>query len=493
MEKPNRSTLTGDRAASAGRRHAVVIGGSMAGLLAGRVLADHFDQVTIIERDTYSDAPVPRQGVPQANHLHVLLARGLQIMEQLFPGLRGELMAAGAVAIESGSDLAWLTPAGWGLRFDAGVPILAFSRPLLDWAIRRRLQAVRNIRFMEASEVTELLPNADRTGVEGVAVRSRLQAVGTTVSLEAETSDDERLPADLVVDASGRGSRAPRWLAALGYTPPNETVVNAHLGYASRLYERAADFAPTWKAVLLQAAPPARVRAAVLFPIEGGRWILTLCGGDRDYPPTDETGYLNFAESLPSPIVHDTIKGATPVSPIYQYRATENRLRCYEQMARFPERFILLGDAVCAFNPVYGQGMTVAAISALELDRCLRKAQRRSGAGVGAGFSRRFQRRLAKVNTLPWALATGEDCHYREAAGSTPHWTTRLIHRYTDRVLVLTMEHADVRKLWLEVFEMLKPASALFHPTILMRLIRRAVTWPRAVKGTAQMATDSSR
>lgn len=466
MKEQHRSLVSNEKSRPAGRHHAVVIGGSMAGLLAARVLADHFDRVTIIERDTYSAAPLPRKGVPQAHHLHALLARGLQIMEQFFPGLSEEMIAVGACELESGSDLAWLTPAGWGLRFDAGVTVLAFSRPLLDWVVRRRLQAFANVRFIESCEVNGLLADAAGGGVRGVALRYRPHESN---GVDAGPGDDECLKADLVVDASGRASQAPRWLSGLGYQPPRETVVNAFLGYASRVYEIPRWFEADWKAAFLQAAPPERGRAAILFPIEGNRWMVTLSGGNRDYPPTDEAGFLSFVRDQASPLIYDAIRSATPVSPIYAYRATENRLRHYEQMARLPEGFILLGDAVCAFNPVYGQGMTVAALSALELDRALGRQQ--GSTGDRPGFARRFQKRLAKVNTLPWALATGEDSRYANAVGASPNWKTRLMHGYTDRIVAMTTHDATVRKLWLEVFQMLKPPSALFHPAILLRLL----------------------
>jgi 2-polyprenyl-6-methoxyphenol hydroxylase-like FAD-dependent oxidoreductase len=218
-----------------GGTHAVIIGGSMAGLLAGRILADHFDKVTIIERDRFPEAPAPRPGVPQAHHLHALLMRGRTILEQLFPGLGNELVMAGATVVDAAEDFAWLTPPGWGIRFHSCLAVLTFTRGLLDWTVRGRLAAFAQARFLDQCVATGLLPDTGGTGVTGVSVCRRHRPNGGSAGIE-------ELHADLVVDASGRGSKVPQWLAALGYESQQETVVNAHLDHASRLYERPAGF-----------------------------------------------------------------------------------------------------------------------------------------------------------------------------------------------------------------------------------------------------------
>jgi 2-polyprenyl-6-methoxyphenol hydroxylase-like FAD-dependent oxidoreductase len=440
--------------------HAVVIGGSMAGLLTARVLTEHFAQVTIIERDRFPENPLTRRGVPQSDHLHVLLRRGLMILEELFPSLGEELIAAGARTIDTGADLAWLTPAGWGVRFRSGLTKLACSRPLIDWVVRRRLVANERIRFLEQSDALHLIAKEQRTGV---MLRSG--------------EDSRRYPvfADLVVDATGRGSRAPKWLAELGYESPRETVVNAFLGYASRLYQLPAGFESDWQAIFLQAAPPRMNRAGVLFPIEGDRWMLTVAGAGRDYPPDDQAGFMEFVRNLGSPLIYSAIKDAAPISPIRSYRATENRLRHYEELKRLPEGLVLIGDSVCAFNPVYGQGMTIAALGAVALDKCLHEQRSRFGDGSLRGLPSRFQKQLAKVNKVAWALATGEDYRYRETEGAAPSILTRFMHRYVDEVISLTTKDRRLRQIWLEVFHMLRPPSAMFSPAVVLKVIRQAI------------------
>ena len=448
----------------------------MAGLLAARVLADNFEHVTIFERDFYPEGTDPRRGLPQGHHLHALLGRGQQIIEEFFPGIRDDLIANGACVLDSGDEIAWRTPQGWGKPFHSGLKVLAFSRPFLDWHVRQRLSLIENVEIVTGSEVTGLVTNSDRDGVSGISFK-----LHSTESEEQEngTPTLQFMAADLVVDASGRNSRAPQWLTALGYEPPRESIVNAFLGYASRIYARSNEEGEGPKAIFLQAAPPDLTRMGIVFPIEGNRWMLTLCGGDRDYPPVDDHEFLNFARSLPSSLIFDTVRDAKSLSPIRSFRATQNRCRHYEAMHRFPGQFILLGDSVCAFNPVYGQGMTIAAMGAVELNRAISQWK---DLKFGDRFTRGFQKRLAKINSLPWALATGEDCRYRGTEGASRTLKARFMHAYLDRVIALTTKDIKVRALWLKVFQMLMPPSVLFSPAVLLKVVREIVAQPRPGK-----------
>ncbi len=444
-------------------RHAVVLGGSMAGLLAARVLSDHFEKVTLIERDAYPGTPDARRGTPQANHVHALLLRGRQILEQLFPGLQNEMIAAGAPLVDMANDIAWFTPAGWGLRFPSELKVLAFTRPVLDLHVRQRLGLNPRIKIMDNTHVLGVVPDAAANRVAGVMITSHKS--------DADRAVARQLPADLIVDATGRASRAPRWLKDLGYPPTEETVVNAHIGYASRLYRIPNNFNADWKCAFVQAAPPERKRGGILFTVEGNRWLVTLIGGGRDYPPSNESQFLEFAHSLPVPTIYEAIRSAEPLSPIKTHRATENRLRHFERARCLPDNFIALGDAVCAFNPVYGQGMTIAALGAMTLDESLRE-QLRSTDGF-KDFSSRFQKKLAKVNKAPWMMATGEDFRYREVEGGSPSAMTSFLHKYMDHVVQLATSNSVVRSVLLRAFSMLVPPTALFKPTILLRVIRQ--------------------
>ena len=442
-------------------RHAVVLGGSLAGLLAARVLADHFDEVTLIERDVLAATTEVRRGIPQANHVHGLLLRGRQVLEEFFPGLQDEMVAAGVPVVDMANEIAWHTRAGWGVRFPSEMKVLAFTRPVLDLHVRRRLSSNPRVKIMDNTDVLRLIPDGDRKRLAGVLICARHSESDRRVATE--------LRADLVVDTTGRASRAPRWLDDLGYVIPEETVVDAHLGYASRLYRVPDDFKRDWKCAYVQSAPPKRNRGAILFEVEGNRWLVTLTGGARDYPPSDEAGFLEFARSLPVPIIYDAICAAEPISPIKTHRGTENRLRHFERAKELPENFLLLGDAVCAFNPVYGQGMTIAALGALTLRNTLREN------GSPDGLSRRFLKRLAKVNKAPWLLATGEDYRYPQTMGDGAGLMTKFMHRYMNHVLALATESVAVRGVLLRAFSMLVPPTALFHPRISLRVLLHAV------------------
>ena len=438
------------------RGSAIVIGGSIAGLFAARVLADHFATVSIIERDEVGDDPAPRRGAPQARHQHVLLKRGRLIAEHLFPGLKQELIASGAPMVDMAGDFEWLTPAGWAVRFASELLMITCSRDLLECTVRRRLATHARVQFQGGVVAAGLIPSEDGAGVAGVFARDKDAGV------------ERQLRADLVVDASGRGSRLPQWLASLGYDRPAETVITSHLGYASRLYRRDPARWRESQGVYVQPAPPRYTRGGVALPLEGGRWHVTLAGGSRDYPPTDPEGFVEFARSLRSSRLYDVIAGEEPLSPVYGHRATENRMRHYERMRRWPGGLAVLGDAACTFNPVYAQGMTTAALAAMALDGSLRESRL-----TPRGFdAHRFQRRLARVCSDAWTLATGEDYRFDGAEGGSRTFGTRLMHRYMDRVVRLTTERADVRQVLLEVFHMVRSPTALFHPRILFPALR---------------------
>jgi 2-polyprenyl-6-methoxyphenol hydroxylase-like FAD-dependent oxidoreductase len=437
-------------------RHAVVLGGSLAGLLAARILVDHFEEVTLIERDVYPDTTEARKGIPQANHVHGLLARGREILEELFPGVQEEMIAAGAPVVDIANEIAWFTPAGWGVRFPSDMMVLAFTRPLLDLRVRRRLAEHPRVKILDNTDVVRLLPGAEANQLAGVLICPRAS--------ESDRRVAKALTADLVVDTTGRASRAPHWLKDLGYEAPEEIVIDARLGYASRLYRIPENFDGDWQCAYVQAAPPDQKRGGILFKVEGNRWLVTLIGRAGEIPPSDEPGFLEFARSLRVSTIYDAIRSAEPITPIKTHRATQNRLRRYERAKQLPDNFLLLGDSVCAFNPVYGQGMTTAALGAMTLQQCLREQKM-------SGLSRRFQKRLAKVNAAPWMLAIGEDYRYPETEGGSPSLMTRFMHRYMDRVVQLATHSVAVRTVLLRAFNMLVPPTALFQPRVLFRVL----------------------
>ena len=382
--------------------HAIVIGGSMAGLTAARVLTDHFERVTIIERDRLPDTPDFRRGAPQARHAHTFPLRGQAILEQLFPGLGDEMLANGAVAVNGGSEMAFFIAGGWHqVSHQAAVVSMSSSRPLLETTIYRRLANHPRVQIIQDHEVVSLRTDWAGQAVTGVRLRRRHQP----------RQNDTNLGANLVVDTSGRDSPAPYWLENLGFVPPRESVVNSFTGYASRLYRRPPDFNETWKTLYVRPTPPTSNRAGitrggVILPIEGDRWHVTLIGMARDYPPANDADFLDFARSLPTPQFYEAIREAEPLTRASGFRRAENRVRHYDRLPRYLEGFLVGGDAAYVLNPVYAQGMTAAVMGSQALADCL-KAQRRQGDLTGLAAA--FQTKLSQAVADPWQLAIRED------------------------------------------------------------------------------------
>lgn len=434
--------------------HAVVIGGSMTGMLTARVLADHFARVTVIERDRFPEGAEVRSGVPQARHIHLLLSRGFEIMDALFPDFDDDLEAAGAPKIHWCLDAVSSTSGGWLPRFNSGIITRVSSRALLDWTILNRLKQNPRIAFLEERQVTGLLAAQDNSRVLGIRMKQR------------GSEGEETLSADLVVDASGRDSHAPEWLHSLGYEAPPETHVNSFLGYSTRWYERPDDPSIDWRMLIIGAKPPQIPRGGGILEVEGGRWAVTVAGASKDYPPTDEDGFLEFARSLMSPVIYEAIKNAKPISGIYGYRRTSNRLRHYEKLSRLPGGFVVLGDAACAFNPVYGQGMTVGAMGAVALGDCLHENNDLML------LPKRFQKRLADAASDAWVMATGEDLRYPTTEGDKPSLLARLTQKYMNQVLRMMPSDADLTLAFIEVMNLRQRPASLFHPKIVWKVVR---------------------
>jgi 2-polyprenyl-6-methoxyphenol hydroxylase-like FAD-dependent oxidoreductase len=449
----------------------------MAGLVAARVLADHFDRVTLVDRDRLPSDASSRPGVPQGSHVHILLMRGKLILEELFPGFQDELVAAGAPLVDGARDFAWLTPYGWGVRYPSGRIGVGCSRGLREATVRRRVAQNPRITFVEERTATGLVASEDRTRILGARLGPRnLDASGG--------GPTETVVADLVVDATGRGSKAARWLQDLGYPAPAETIVNPFLGYASRLYRVPDDPARDWKGTYDQGGAD-NPRGGLLLPYENGRSIVTLGGVAKDYPPSGEDGFLAFARSLRSPLIYDAIKDAEPLTPITATRSTANVWRRYERLPRWPDRFVALGDAVCAFNPVYGQGMTVAAMEAMVLDKLLRVHRQRRPDGDLTGLAGRFQQSLPKTISPVWAIATGEDRRVPGAEGDPPSRAADLLHLYMQRVLRLGTFDTYARQVVLDVIGLLKPPAALFEPRLVYLALRKGGPRPTTAIGPA--------
>ena len=405
--------------------------------------------------------------MPQGRHVHALQPGGLTAIAHLLPGFREELIARGAVPIVVPRDLLWMSRAGW-MRPQTGTGhvMLSASRDLIEWVTRELVLARSPIALRTGTEVANLAVRDGR--VVGVDVRPRGAAPGEPT---------ERLVAELVVDASGRRSKAPDWLEAAGYDRPEEEVVDADIAYASRTYRRSHGDLAGWAAMLLQPRAPGCTRMAALFPIEGDRWMVTVAGANGDAPPTDEDGFLSFAGGLRSPALVDVLESLEPASPIVAFRRTSNRRRKFEALRRCPDGFLVVGDAACAFNPVYGQGMSVAAMTAEEVDRELR-AHRARSFGTLAGVSAELQRRVARLNAGAWMVATGEDLRFPGTVGGRITPADRVVGRYLDRVVLAAATDPVANAAFADVVTMTAPPTSLMRPRLALRVLSRRSPQP---------------
>ncbi|AKJ02532.1 2-polyprenyl-6-methoxyphenol hydroxylase-like FAD-dependent oxidoreductase [Archangium gephyra] len=431
-------------------KHAIVYGGSMSGLTAAGMLARHFERVTLVERDVFEDGPKHRKGVPQAQHYHGMLMRGINILGDIFPGIREDLRAAGAQTLDMCRDTAWYKGDVWCPRFPSAIDHVSLSRPLLEWLVRKRVMALPNVHILSGREATGFLMSADHSRLTGV----RIQAPGG--------GQEETLEGELVVDTTGRGSRTPQWLEALGFPRVEETRIQVDVGYATRSFQLPADLKPDWKLLSVTPDMPRTRRFGVMAAIESGRFMVCLGGWLGEHPPADEAGFLEFARNLPQPHIHEALRLAEPLSPISFHRFPHHQRRYYERMSRFPEGLVVVGDAVCSFNPIYGQGITVGALQVETLGACL-------GQGLES-VSLRYRRGLEKTLSVPWTLATSGDLLFPEVQAVRPpgfavtSWLGTQVQRLAshDHEALLTFQR---------VMHMVEPPTALFSPRMMLKML----------------------
>ncbi len=424
--------------------HAIVIGASMAGLFTTRVLADAFDRVTVIERDPLTDVIESRPGVPQGDHVHVLLEGGRATIEDLCPGFSDELLAAGGV-VASGEEFQIYVQGDNLVTTDHQSLHLA-TRALYEHLVRRHVDSIERVAMRLGCQFVDYVAGEDATAVEGVVIRN-------------QQSEREILTADLVVDATGRTSRTPAWLENHGYPPPALEEVSIDIGYASTFLERPPD---DHLGISMEAEAP-RTRGAFVFPVEGDRWLLNLHGVHGDYPPTDPEGFREFSTSLPTTTVTDLLDEHPMTDEnIVFYPFQSNRRYRYDDLERFPDGLVVIGDAIASFNPVNGQGMSVAALEALVLHHVLARDERDE-------MAHRFFEDASTVIDIAWDLSVGGDLAFPQTDGSLPR-RTAVFDWYLNRLTRRAHTDAWVSNLMWTVFMLEQPPSVLFRPRVIWRV-----------------------
>jgi 2-polyprenyl-6-methoxyphenol hydroxylase-like FAD-dependent oxidoreductase len=438
-------------------KRAVVIGAGMAGLTAAGALADHFDEVVVLERDALPAEALHRAGTPQGRHAHGLLLSGQRALSELFPGFEQDLARAGGVRLRVGLDVIVERP-GYDPfpRRDLGWFGYSASRPAIEHTVRRRVEGLANIRLCQRCRVREVLGLADGAAVTGVRY-------------ENDSGESEIIGADLVIDASGRGAPTLALLRSIGHAPPEETTIGIDLGYASCVYSVPDDAATDWKGVMTFGQAPHNSRGGVLVPLEGGRWMATIGGRHGDVPPGDAEGFLAFAKAMRTPTIYNAVRGAKRLDGVVRYAFPESIWRHFERLDAFPRGLLPIGDAICSFNPVYGQGMSVAALEACLLKRLL-EASGKAGDPI-AGLAPAFFKEIPALIETPWAVAL-LDFAFPGTRGQRPADFERTL-KFGIALGRLAAEDPAVHRLTAEVTHLLKPRSVYRDPDFVQRVFAK--------------------
>ncbi|MEV6360620.1 FAD-dependent oxidoreductase [Nocardia asteroides] len=428
--------------------HAVVLGASLAGLLAARVLSDSYDRVTVVERDRLEDGG-PRRGVPQGKHVHALLPSGSQSLETLFPGLLAELRAQGTKVIEDYTDF-YFSIAGHRVSaaVQPNVPTYLPTRPRLEYQVRERVRSLPAVRIADARDVVGLVLDEHAGRVAGVRVMPRTAG-----------SAEEIVPADLVVDAMGRGTRTPGWLTELGYDRPIEESVSVHIGYSSLSLRLRPGTEP--ETLVLIGPTPTRPTGMALFATEDDTWLFTATGYRDNHPGTTFESMVDGVAGFAPAQVVDALRQAEPLSDVATYRYDANRWRRYDRASRFPRGLIVCGDALCGFNPIYAQGMSVTALQAMALRAVLRSD--------GDDLERRYFRAAAAPVRIAWQLAVGADLTQPLVHGPRP-LRIRLVNWYVRHLLEVGRHDPVVAARFLLVSALLDHPAQLLRPGTVARV-----------------------
>ena len=436
-------------------QRAVVVGAGMGGLTAARALADHFEHVLVLDGDMLPADPLDRHGVPQGRHVHALRAGGQRALGELFPGFADSLSSAGAVRFRVGLEVRVERPGFDPFpQRDLGFDAFAMSRPLVELTVRRRVQELPSIDLRQRCRVQELVHRADGAAVTGVRYTDA-------------SGRDESADADLVIDASGRGTLTRDALTALGRVPPAETTIGVDLAYASAVFAIPEDAPKEWKGVFCFPGIGRASRGSLMLPLEGQRWIATVGGRHGDIPPGDEPGFMEYAKGLRASTIYNAIKNAKRLGDIARFRFNESVLRHYPRVENFPRGVLPIGDAICRFNPIYGQGMSVAALEAAALGRLL--AARSRERDPLAELAPAYFEEVARIIDTPWAAAAIPDFVHPDTRGERPADFEQTV-KFGAALGKLAAQDPAVHRLTSEVQHLLKPRSVYQDPDLVQRV-----------------------
>jgi 2-polyprenyl-6-methoxyphenol hydroxylase-like FAD-dependent oxidoreductase len=441
---------------------AVVVGASISGLLTARVLSNHFEQVVVLERDWLPDEPTPRVGVPQEHHVHLLLQRGKRIIERFFPGITAELESEGALAADLCLDVKCFQAGRWKQRWPSGITAHYCTRTLLEHILRRRVRALQNVQIFERTDVAALNMSADGLFVSGV----RVIPIG---------KDAYDIPTALVVDASGRGSKATQWLGHAGLPQPYCEEIITRLGYVSGIYEPLRKTLRDWKVLLCLPKLPSEKRMAVVSPIEGGRWMVTAGAWFGEQPLPEESAFLDYLRQLPVPNLYDEVRQATLIGPLKRFRMPGGLRRHFDRMPLWPNGFLVVGDAVCSINPIYSQGMSASALQVEAMHSGLAPLL------AGQSTCKALQRIICASVDLPWQQAASVE-HRFELEGNQRGLHDRILSAYFDRLIAASAGNRNVAIAMLRVNNLIADPRTLFAPSMALSAMIPGLSWGHTVE-----------
>jgi 2-polyprenyl-6-methoxyphenol hydroxylase-like FAD-dependent oxidoreductase len=437
-------------------RQAIVIGAGIAGLAAAGALADWFERVIVLERDGLFDAVTNRPGTPQAWHSHGLLVGGRLALEELFPDLGEDFVRAGAVSFQINRDMREEPPNSDPMpQRDFGWTGYTMTRPLIEFTLRRRVSRRTNVTFRHNTRAVSIATDPD--GRRVTAVRC----------VNAEDERSETLPADLIVDASGHGHPTTSLLRWIGGPPPDETSIGIDLGYTTAVMAIPGDAHSDWKVVATRPNAPQSSRAAILLPVEGNRWMMTVAGHGDDRPPGEWNALLAYLRQLTTPTIYNAVRHSSPIGKLTRFGFPASVWKHFERLQTFPDGLIPIGDAICRFNPTYGQGMTVAAKEASLLQGLL--GERASESDPLTGLGQVFLAEAKSLIETPWTMAALPDFAFPETRGDRPADFEHSL-RFTGALTRIAARDEAVQRLMVEVWHLLKPHDVYQDPDLVRRV-----------------------
>ncbi|WP_332694321.1 NAD(P)/FAD-dependent oxidoreductase [Halalkalibacter lacteus] len=438
------------------KKKAIIIGGSISGKLAARILSDFFKEVVILERDKEPEGPFPRKGTRQGEHLHALLFAGQYGLEELFPGITEKFYSSGAVKINSTKDLAWFHHGVWKLRYAGEYTTTLQTRPHLEWHIEQYMKRIPNVSFHYNQDVKNYLYNVAENRVYGVEIKDSDHSI-------------KSLTADLIVDASGADSLTTNWLTQRGITVPSEKIAIG-LSYFSRLYHLPDSKNRDWMIKIIYPNPPHEKIGGTISKVEGERYIVTLLGYQNKIQEKEvlksDNGFLELSKKLPKLDIYNEIKDGTPLTKTSVYRVPQINWKRFEKVEQLPNGLLLIGDTVCRLDPVFGQGMSIAVLEALALQKLLRDKNTLPKTAT------LFHKKVSQIISPIWNMVITEDFRYPGISGKKPI-SLKFQQWYTKNIFLLSSQNKTIYNSFINVMHLLKPTTILMHPRIIKRVLAR--------------------